>query len=349
MHAARGDHPANQDPTSSETSASSSDTDSDSDPDSDDLLPSSSAAAHALALSDRSYADLCRNIVLFAYPKFLAWSASARYMAPPEQRVRARTTRRRRRETDTNSRASAMSATATAVGTMTPRRYVEEAPDPSSPHVVIISPIDGYYHLACPFYRANPARHGACVVAPSSRRRRRGLQSVPDVVRHVVRHHRKPASCPVCSRVFASELAAEAHVRALSCKAPAVLVPVEGVTYRMAAELARQQRRDAGSARGRRPEADRWRRVFATVLPGADADQAQHAAVCSPYLTDGLGLAVSLLRDYWSAHGYECIAEYLAGRDDGQLLLERDSDALAALDSGVFEDLLAKVVGEHAE
>ncbi|KAK0705962.1 hypothetical protein B0T26DRAFT_439494 [Lasiosphaeria miniovina] len=314
--------------TSTFSSSGDSDLDSESDSNSesdngDSLLQDSSAAtAQALGLSDHDYAQLRLAIVLFAHLKFRVWMASARYMVPPEQRVRQRARRRSRN---------------TRIAATTTRRYVE-APDPSNPNFYILSPIDGYHHLACPFYRANPARHGACLFAPSHRSGR-GLQSIRGVVRHLQRHHRQPEYCPLCNGVFVSATGRDAHVRARVCT-PLPPVAIEGVTRAQMAALARQQKRAASSAATAPTEEDRWRRVFATVCPDADEYG------CSPYLTEGLERTVSLLRDYWSTHGYRCIAEYLASSG---WHVEPDSDAFAALYSHVFQDLMAKVVDESGE
>ncbi len=227
------------------------------------------AASTALD-GDQDFEVVRPALVLWAYDEFQKWKVGVRYIAPPEHRIPPR------------KRVRALESEP---------RILLETEDPDDPGLAVLQRIDGYFHLACPFYIANPVRHRQCLLGHE-------LKTIEDLIEHLGKHHPKPFYCPSCGQIFQSSLKRDDHMRDRLCEIRQH-VNVEGVTDYQHAKLVR---RDDPSQR----EEDRWLRVYKIVFPGANKPRRSAA-----YLKDGMGLTVSLIRDYWVRHGRECVKDYL--------------------------------------
>ena len=254
---------------------------------------------------DHEYQSVRAGLVLSCYDKAEKWIASARYIAPPENRH------------------SSYNPIITRDWKSRPIYLQEE--DSDDPRLVIVSPIDGYFHLACPFYAFDPVQNLQCLL-------KEDLRTIKDVMAHLRHHHMRPPYCPTCCQTFRKMIDRDEHIRARSCKLQK-LIKIEGINQHQKAKLSRRDN-------PRLSEEKRWLRLFSTIFPGAKSNP-------SPYLKDGIGLVVSLLRDYWSSNGQQCVSEYLSDRG----LLRRDGpdedSALAALHSLTLADLLEKFLHEQ--
>ncbi|KAJ4327147.1 hypothetical protein N0V84_002409 [Fusarium piperis] len=189
---------------------------------------------------------------------------------------------------------------------------------------VVVEPPAGYFHLACPFYVANPAKYQDCLL-------HHDLQSNEDVIRHIWRNHMKPPYCPICSRTFDSLSGRDSHILERKCELRD-LQPIDGINFYQKSKLKRRDRVYLG-------EAKRWRRIHATVLPNSERSPC-------PYLDRGCGKAVSMARDYWAAKGRRSVSRFLESRrligED-----EDEEDAQDALCKLALEDVLREIVGRY--
>ncbi|KAH8881382.1 hypothetical protein GQ53DRAFT_888401 [Thozetella sp. PMI_491] len=160
------------------------------------------------------------------------------------------------------------------------------------------------------------------------------LQSITDVIKHLGQSHMQPPYCPTCRTAFQYAKERDDHARERTCelrKSP----EIEGINER---QKSRAIKRDDPHM----SEVDRWLRLFDTIFPGSSPRG-------SPYLSDGIGMAVSMVREYWSDHGRRCISEYMSslGRPDSRPL--DDDRSLAALNSSALRDLVDKVFQCHQQ
>jgi len=273
----------------------------------DSGVPRENFNSYALELG-HDFRAAREGLVLSVDERLQRWKVSARYMVPPEYRIPPR----KRARTCENK----------------PRSIYLETEDPDDPSLVLIQPFDGYFHLACPFYVSDPARHQSCVIEHE-------LKSIKKLVGHLRKHHAEPPYCPWCGLTFDRLLQRDQHIRGVSCQDRRP-ISIGGVNDYQQAKLVKY---DSPSSR----EDERWLRVYATVFP--EAAKPRHSAA---YLTTGVGLSVSLVRDYWAARGRECIHEYLSSRGLLNLGWSGEERALAALRHLVLEDLIQKCLAEDA-
>jgi len=236
---------------------------------------------------------LRKTLMLFIYNKFLQWVASVRYIEPPGHRLRHKKQAR-----------------------MT--RYLEEV-DPNDSTVVIISPIQDYYHLACPFFVFNQEKHLSCILSHDFR-------SIEALLDHILCDHREPPFCPICGGVFDTFTKRDDHIRKRTCD-PLGCDGIDGVNHMQRDKLVRRDHRSL-------PEVDRWCRIYTTIF------DCKHKG--SVYLTEGLGLRISLLRDYWARNGQELLREYLLIHSRSSACREQP-DEVYALGALVFGDLMIRV------
>ncbi|CAG9974793.1 unnamed protein product [Clonostachys byssicola] len=181
----------------------------------------------------------------------------------------------------------------------------------------IASRIKGYFHLACPFYITNPTRYQGCLL-------QHDLQSIEDVIRHVSEHHTEPPYCPICRREFERASTRDIHVRERACTPSTG--DVDGVNDRQKRMLVKKDKIQMG-------ERKRWARIWRTVFPNRKLEN-------SPYLNNGLGRNISILRDYWVSNGYDTVMEFLGrmGISDGFELQD-----IKALSKICLEDLVKRL------
>ncbi|KAM7188551.1 hypothetical protein V8F33_010594 [Rhypophila sp. PSN 637] len=257
--------------------------------------------------SQQQYASLRRDLVEFIYPLFVIWMASVRYIIPPEHRLKRPKKRTKRT-----------------------RMFIEET-DPNDSSTILISPFDGYYHLACPFYLSNPHQHQNCVIKHS-------LKSIEDLVDHIESHHAEPPLCKICGKVFPSFKERNDHLRNETCEP----TPQENNNQTPHGVSQLQRVKILKRDNPRRAEQDRWERIYKTIF------QSEPKPSVSPYLMEGEGLKFSLLHDFWKMKGKECVREYLA--DHGHVGNEGyGSTEFARLCSLVLGDLREKVLEEEGK
>ncbi|EEU48225.1 uncharacterized protein NECHADRAFT_75587 [Fusarium vanettenii 77-13-4] len=195
----------------------------------------------------------------------------------------------------------------------------------SDEEFVVVSPPRGKLRFSCPFYASNTQKHQQCL-------KKHDLVTLDKVVTHVQRHHMRAPYCPICSQVFDSVGQCDNHIIRRECELRELVLP-EGINYYQKAKLARDDKPNLSNKR-------RWERINATVFPS-------EKSLSSPYLDRGLGLEVSMARDYWEKHGRTVVSDFLkeqgtlgeAGQDD-----ERAQAALLREKEGGFraEDVVAK-------
>ncbi|KAK2617032.1 hypothetical protein QQS21_000126 [Conoideocrella luteorostrata] len=264
------------------------------------------SVAHACHLDEsHAFQSVRRDITNFAYGQIEVWIASARYVVPPEdilpRRKRART-----------SRSQPMP------------QYLEEE-HAEDPQMLTISRIDGYLHLACPFYVSNPDKYSSCLLHYD-------LISVDDVIDHIRRDHRQPPYCPICCRVFQKAAERDDHVRARRCETCSSGV-VDGISEH-------QRTRLASRDRPYYTERQRWLMAWVIVFPDV-------ALPNSPYLEDGIGRAISMVWDHWAGYGMGWVSEFLISRELLQQACSKQKRALTALCTVILRDLLIKVFNNY--
>ncbi|UPK99195.1 hypothetical protein LCI18_010130 [Fusarium solani-melongenae] len=190
---------------------------------------------------------------------------------------------------------------------------------------VVVSPPRGKFHFSCPFYASNPQKHPQCL-------KKHDLVTFDNVITHVQRHHMRPLYCPICSQVFDSASQCDSHVVKRECELGELVLP-EGINYYQKAKLARDDKPNLSNKR-------RWERINATVFPN-------EKPLSSPYLSRGLGLEVSMARDYWAKNGRTVVSDFLKKQGMVGEAGQDDEKAQAALCKLTLENLVNKMVEEH--
>ncbi|VUC29569.1 unnamed protein product [Clonostachys rosea] len=238
------------------------------------------------------------NLVEFVHGEGKSWMHSATYTAPPQDRLPPK---KRCRTVDDQSPSALIKYEESADNQFIARRF------------------DGFYHLACPYYIAKPEKYyKSCLLGHS-------LQSIEDVIRHLILHHKEPPYCPICRREFDSPWVRDQHVRTRTC-AVQNSGEVDGVNERQRRKLRKRDQVRLG-------EQARWTRVWKTVFPELPPPE-------SPYLHGGVDVAVAMMRDYWATRGPKLAEEHLGS---STRLDSHDVQTLDAFYRLVLDDLLAKV------
>ncbi|VUC28011.1 unnamed protein product [Clonostachys rosea] len=185
----------------------------------------------------------------------------------------------------------------------------------------IASRTKGYFHLACPFYISNPTRCQGCLLQYD-------LQSIEDVIRHVSEDHTEPPYCPICRQEFQRAFTRDIHVRERACT-PSTR-DVDGVNDRQKRMLVKKDKIQLG-------ERKRWMRIWRTVFPDRELKD-------SPYLNNGLGRNISILRDYWEVQGYDTVMEFLGKVGKSDCFDLQDIKAFSEICLG---DLVERLAGTH--
>ncbi|KAF5699734.1 hypothetical protein FGLOB1_11197 [Fusarium globosum] len=192
---------------------------------------------------------------------------------------------------------------------------------PSNDPFVIISPAGGHSRYQCPFHASNPNKYSACLIDHE-------LHSIKSVKRHVKRHHARPPYCPRCSKTFGNVSKCDRHILEKRCRTESLRIP-DGINFYQRGKISKKDNPQLSDER-------RWERMYKIIFPGAESCP-------SPYLDSGVGLAVSMARDFWRMRGTEVISEFLAGQNwqpFGQ------GDAHTVLYELVMFDLISQVVEE---
>lgn len=254
------------------------------------------------------------GLLAFTHPYARKWKLAAVYRAPPEDRLPPR---KRARTSGSHSLRSSISPSS-----------IKQETDASDPQLVIVSHVECYFHLACPYWVFNGSKYRRCL-------QDHDLQSVEAVIEHLCNDHMEPPCCAICYRVFDRARDRDDHMSRRSCSPrddPGDLV-IDGLDLRKRRKLSRGDSVYHGERR-------RWFRIWKTLFP-------RTALPRSPYLDRGVGLEMSAARDFWLDNGRDRVSQYLAQR--GLLQRHRDDEerALAALSKLALQDLLGRVLREH--
>ncbi|PMB63791.1 Vegetative incompatibility protein HET-E-1 [Beauveria bassiana] len=267
------------------------------------------------------------HVLATSYQRVMAWIQTVTYVEPPQDRIPPRS---RINPTDWFASAESLTLLCGNGNGDGPRE-----------HMVKVSRPDGYFHLACPFFAADPAAHRSCVLAG------RDLQTLAGVLAHIRAHHPPTAYCAFCHCDFAADYdARDAHMALRTCKPVGHFAP-QGDASRKGvpeAQLRRIEDKDRLRAARGKGEAERWRRIYRALFP--DLVQRTASDGCDPYLRGGNGYAVSLVHDYWTLHKRECVAEALeacGGHDIDEL---NDGEALDAIYQSTLTALVTKIYHE---
>lgn len=256
--------------TESDNHASSSDMEfnESNDPEGNESAHDNQATDQDILEADNALQAILPDLLRFCYNEVDRWVSSARYTVPPADRLPPR---KRLMTSDLRSRSS-----------------LSEEMDPNDPQLVVISRVDGYFHLACPFYIYKPDKHQGCLL-------QHDLQSVEDVIRHLQEFHMEPPYCPICYRVFENAMDRDNHVRGRSCQSRKV-GDIEGIDERQKITLAKRDKWFLG-------EKERWLRLWNGIFPNVRLHR-------SPYLEGRAEREISMVRDRWACHGKEYVLQY---------------------------------------
>ncbi|CCT70846.1 uncharacterized protein FFUJ_09135 [Fusarium fujikuroi IMI 58289] len=186
---------------------------------------------------------------------------------------------------------------------------------------VIVPRVGGHCRYQCPFHASNPKKYPACLIDHE-------LHSIKSVKRHVKRHHARPPYCPRCSKTFGNVSKCDRHILEKRCRTESLRIP-DGINFYQRGKISKKDNPQLSDER-------RWERMYKIIFPGAESCP-------SPYLDSGVGLVVSMARDFWRMRGTEVISEFLAGQNWQPF---GHGDAHTVLYELVIFDLISQVVKE---
>ncbi|SCN97108.1 uncharacterized protein FFB20_11038 [Fusarium fujikuroi] len=186
---------------------------------------------------------------------------------------------------------------------------------------VIVPRVGGHCRYQCPFHASNPKKYPACLIDHE-------LHSIKSVKRHVKRHHARPPYCPRCSKTFGNVSKCDRHILEKRCRTESLRIP-DGINFYQRGKISKKDNPQLSDER-------RWERMYKIIFPGAESCP-------SPYLDSGVGLVVSMARDFWRMRGTEVISEFLAGQNWQPF---GHGDAHTVLYELVMFDLISQVVKE---
>ncbi|SCV37110.1 uncharacterized protein FFB14_06431 [Fusarium fujikuroi] len=170
---------------------------------------------------------------------------------------------------------------------------IDEQFDTSDDELVVISRsarrFRASFHLACPFYVYDPEKCHQCLFTGD-------LRSISDVVEHLFQFHSRPCYCMNCYETFDTQIHRDDHVLHEKCqeRTPG---PLFGLAESLKAMLLEIDTRYSS-------ERALWFDIWSIVFPDSWKPR-------SPYLDQGAGLGVSMMRDFWDLYGSRCISESL--------------------------------------
>ncbi|RMJ15657.1 hypothetical protein CDV36_004701 [Fusarium kuroshium] len=200
----------------------------------------------------------------------------------------------------------------------------EEAQDPNDPELVVLSrqrKMRRQFHNACPFYASDPVKYKQCLLLCNRK-------SIEGLIDHLTRHHIKPLYCARCSETFETPVSRDRHILDEKCQLLDPK-PMDGIDQYQRNRLWKRDRWYLDERR-------RWRRMWTTVFPSQPPR--------SPYLDQGLGLEVSMARDFWETYGWQCVSEFLSSRGCLDECNGDDDRARNALCDLALADLLKDII-----
>ena len=278
------------------------------DSESEDELPEDEegAANDWTPEKDRDLQNIRSDLLQDVYEQIRPWMATANYVTPPEDRLPPRKRAR-------------------VAGWQPQSAFIAEEEDLNDSQLVILSRLDGYFHLACPFYKLNPDRYKKCPL-------RHDLQSIEDVTRHLRLHHTEPRYCPICRQSFEKAADRDEHLQARTCE-PCESRDVDGLDAQQKRQIVKRDKVYLGERR-------RWERIWDTIF-------LDHEPPRSPYLDNGIGHELSMVRDYWNSHGKDMILQHMASRALLRWRQPQLDRVLNVLHRMTMEDLLNKVFDDY--
>ncbi|KAK7428235.1 hypothetical protein QQZ08_005301 [Neonectria magnoliae] len=159
--------------------------------------------------------NLVPDLVEFSHNKMRTCLASARYTVPPQDRLpprkRAKTAR-----------------------SQPPRSRYSEDGEESDQDLVIVSRVDGYFHLACPIYASDPKKHQKCL-------KEHNFLCIEEIISHLRQDHVEPPYCPTCWQTFDTMVDRDQHIRSMTCKFHSK-PSIDGVTESDIADMKKRDR-----------------------------------------------------------------------------------------------------------
>ncbi|KAF5563703.1 hypothetical protein FNAPI_2542 [Fusarium napiforme] len=201
----------------------------------------------------------------------------------------------------------------------------EDEDDISDEELVVVSRparTKSFLHLACPFTIYAPDEYQKCLLKDD-------IQSIEDLKEHLFRCHSRPIHCLICYKAFDTLIQRDDHVLSETCQRRDV-GPLYGLNESQKAKLIRGDSLHFGERR-------RWYRIWSVVFPGSKNPP-------SPYLDRGLGLSMSMMRDFWQLHGSQCVSDYL---EHEELADDQGESVELVLYELLLEDLLGEMVQEE--
>lgn len=271
--------------------------------------------------------SLREEILKTSYERVCAWIPTVNYIAPPEDRLPPQS---RINTTSWFTQPECLAA-------------LDCSPSaPKTQQVTVFRP-DGYFHLCCPFYAADPHTYRSCLLEGKD------LYSIAAVFRHIRRDHMQKPYCALCYQDFDKYEDRDAHMMQLRCKV-VDHAPSKGDASRKGVTDAEADRLEETDTQSRdESEAQRWWNIFSALFPAIQAKKKRESASgrgCGPYLRNGPGFAVSLVHDFWATHRKECVSDALeaCGHDLGEV---NDREGLSALYKSTLKELVIKIFHEH--
>jgi hypothetical protein len=249
--------------------------------------------------------DQRHKIKTKALELFEQWRSETNYIAPREDRLPPR----KRCKTSSEQ----------LVYTQT-----EDEDEISDEELVVVSQpscTKSFLHLACPFTIYAPDEYRKCLLKDD-------IQSIEDLKEHLFRCHSRPIHCLICYKAFGTLIQRDDHVLSETCQRRDV-GPLYGLNESQKAKLIRGDSLYFGERR-------RWYRIWSVVFPGSKNPP-------SPYLDRGLGLSISMMRDFWQLNGSQCVSDCLEHQG---LTHDQGESVKRVLHELLLEDLLGEMVQE---
>ncbi|KAI9149622.1 Cytochrome P450 monooxygenase astJ [Paramyrothecium foliicola] len=157
---------------------------------------------------DKEFGRLKQELFNSVYDKVQTWVASVRYTEPPHNELPSR------KRAKTNH---------------SPPSLVELQEDKEGSEFVVISHVDGYFHLACPFYVSNSTKYRQCLL-------QHDLRTIEELIEHLGTSHSEPLYCPICRSTFPKLAERDKHILERTCELRDSIT-VDGITSHLKSKL----------------------------------------------------------------------------------------------------------------
>jgi hypothetical protein len=250
--------------------------------------------------------DQRHRIKTNALELFQEWRAETKYITPREDRLPPR------KRCKTSSGRSIYTQT-------------EDEDDISDDELVVVSQparTKLFLHLACPFQIFAPDEYQKCLLKDD-------LQSIEELKEHLFRCHSRPIHCLICYKTFDTLIQRDDHVLSETCQKRDV-GPLYGLDESQKSKFVRGDSWHFGERR-------RWYRIWSVIFPGSKNPP-------SPYLDRGLGLSISMMRDFWELYGSQCVSDCL---EQEELTDDQGESVQRVLYELALKDLLGEMIQEE--